>query len=48
MKLLLVNPNITDRITAFMLDEALRSAAPGTQVQAVSAPFGTQYVENRA
>lgn len=48
MKLLLVNPNITDRITAFMLEEALRSAAPGTQVQAVSAPFGTQYVENRA
>lgn len=48
MKLLLVNPNITDRITAIMLEEALRSAAPGTQLQAVSAPFGTQYVENRA
>jgi allantoin racemase len=48
MKLLLVNPNITDRITDLMLAEALRCASAGTQVVAVSAPFGTQYVENRA
>lgn len=48
MKLLLVNPNITERITSLMLEEALRSAGPGTRVVAVSAPFGTQYVENRA
>ena len=48
MKLLLINPNITDRVTEIMLEEALRSAAPGTQVSAVSAPFGTQYVEHRA
>ncbi len=48
MKLLLVNPNITDRITEIMLEEARRSAGTGTVLQAVSAPFGTQYVENRA
>ena len=48
MKLLLVNPNITDRITAIMLEEARRCASPGTLLEAVSAPFGTQYVENRA
>ena len=48
MRLLLVNPNITDRITAIMLEEARRCASPGTLLEAVSAPFGTQYVENRA
>ena len=48
MKLLLVNPNITAQITRTMLDEALRSAAPGTEVFAATAAFGTQYVENRA
>ncbi|MCE2946215.1 MAG: aspartate/glutamate racemase family protein [bacterium] len=48
MNILLVNPNVTDRITEVMLEEARRSVSPGTRVTAVSAPFGTQYVENRA
>ena len=48
MKLLVVNPNITEAVTRLMLEEARSSAAPGTELVAVTAPFGTQYVENRA
>ena len=48
MKLLLINPNITVAITETMAAEARRSASPGTDIFAVTAAFGTQYVENRA
>lgn len=48
MKLLLINPNITEAITAAMLSEARRFASPGTEIAAVTAAFGTQYIENRA
>jgi allantoin racemase len=48
MKLLLINPNITEAMTASMLAEARLFASPGTEVTAVTAAFGTQYVENRA
>jgi Asp/Glu/hydantoin racemase len=47
MKLLLINPNITEAITASMATEARRFASPGTEITAVTAAFGTQYVENR-
>jgi len=47
MNLLLINPNITEAMTASMADEARRFASPGTSVTAVTAGFGTQYVENR-
>jgi Asp/Glu/hydantoin racemase len=47
MKLLLVNPNITAAVTQTMAEEARRSAAPGTEIVAVTAPFGVQYVANR-
>ena len=48
MKLLLINPNITEAMTASMLAEARLFASPGTEITAVTAAFGTQYVENRA
>src|SRR5450631_2314005 len=47
MKLLLINPNITEAMTASMLAEARLFASPGTEITAVTAAFGTQYVENR-
>lgn len=47
MKLLLINPNITQAMTDSMAAEARRFASPGTEVVAVTAAFGTQYVENR-
>src|ERR1700722_20231620 len=47
MNLLLINPNITEAMTASMADEARRFASPGTSISAVTAGFGTQYVENR-
>ena len=47
MKLLLINPNVTEAITASMATEARLSASPGTEITAVTAAFGTQYVENR-
>ena len=47
MNLLLINPNITEAMTAAMADEARRFASPGTSISAVTAGFGTQYVENR-
>ena len=48
MKILLVNPNITTAITDVMAAEARRVAAPGTEVVAATATFGTLYIENRA
>lgn len=48
MKLLLINPNITEVMTEAMASEARRFASPGTDIVAVTAAFGTQYVENRA
>jgi Asp/Glu/hydantoin racemase len=48
VRLLLINPNITESITDVMLEEARRVAAEGTRVDAVTARFGTLYIENRA
>jgi Asp/Glu/hydantoin racemase len=48
MKLLLINPNITEAMTASMAAEARFFASPGTEITAVTAAFGTQYIENRA
>lgn len=47
MKLLLINPNITAAMTEQMAGEARRFASPGTEIVAVTAAFGTLYVENR-
>jgi allantoin racemase len=47
MKLLLINPNISEDVTAIMAAEARRSASPGTEIAAVTARFGALYIENR-
>jgi Asp/Glu/hydantoin racemase len=47
MKLLLINPNITDSVTALIRAEAERSASPGTEVEVMTAPFGVAYIETR-
>lgn len=47
MRLLLINPNITEAVTETMLAEARRSAAPTTEIVPATARFGTRYVENR-
>jgi allantoin racemase len=48
MKLLLINPNITEALTATIAAEARLFTSPGTEITAVTASFGAQYVENRA
>src|SRR6185437_5668974 len=48
MRLLLINPNITAAMIESMAAEARRYASAGTGIIAVTAAFGTQYVENRA
>ncbi|MFM1990687.1 MAG: hypothetical protein RJA99_3644 [Pseudomonadota bacterium] len=47
MKLLLINPNISESVTALIEAEARRSASPGTSFTAVTAPFGVAYIETR-
>ena len=47
MKLLLINPNTTEAMTRSMADEARRFASAGTEVAAVTAGFGPQYIANR-
>ena len=40
MKLLLINPNISESVTALIEAEARRAASPGTTFTALTAPFG--------
>lgn len=47
MKLLLINPNITASVTDLIAAEARLSASPGSEIAAVTARFGTQFVETR-
>lgn len=46
-RLLLINPNISDSVSALIRAEAERSAAPGTQVTVLTAPLGVAYIETR-
>ena len=46
-RLLVINPNISTSVTAIIKAEALRSAASGTHITAVTAPFGVAYIETR-
>ena len=46
-RLLVINPNISATVTALIEAEALRSAAPGTSITTVTAPFGVAYIETR-
>jgi allantoin racemase len=47
MRLLLINPNISDSVSALIRAEAQRSASPGTEIQVLTAPFGVAYIETR-
>jgi allantoin racemase len=47
MRLLLINPNISESVSELIGAEARRSAAPGTEVEVLTAPFGVAYIETR-
>jgi allantoin racemase len=47
VKLLLINQNISEDVTAIMAAEARRSASPGTEIAVATARFGALYIENR-
>ena len=47
MKILLINPNISESVTALIEAEARRAASPGTEFTAVTAGFGVAYIETR-
>lgn len=47
MRLLVINPNISDDVTALIESEAVRSAAPGTELVVRTAGHGVEYIETR-
>ncbi len=47
MRILLINPNISDSVSELIHAEAQRSAAPGTELTMVTAAFGVAYIETR-
>lgn len=47
MKLLLINPNISDSVSELIRSEAQRSASAGTEIEVLTAPFGVAYIETR-
>lgn len=47
MRILLVNPNISDSVSDLIRTEAQRSASPGTDIEVLTAPFGVAYIETR-
>ncbi|MFT4267506.1 MAG: aspartate/glutamate racemase family protein [Xenophilus sp.] len=47
MRLLVLNPNISESVTALIEAEARRSARPGAQLTLATAPFGVAYIETR-
>lgn len=47
MRILLINPNISESVSDLIRSEACRSASPGTEVEVLTAPFGVAYIETR-
>ncbi|HUD34626.1 MAG TPA: aspartate/glutamate racemase family protein, partial [Variovorax sp.] len=47
MRLLVINPNISESVTALIEAEARRSAEPGTGITMKTAAFGVAYIETR-
>jgi allantoin racemase len=45
VKLLVMNPNISESVTRLIGEEARRAAAPGTEITLLTAPFGVEYIE---
>ena len=48
MRILLLNPNTTETVTALMFEAARAVAAPGTELVAMTAPRGFPYISSRA
>jgi Asp/Glu/hydantoin racemase len=47
MRLLVINPNISESVTQLIGEEARRAASPGTVLTLLTAPFGVAYIETR-
>lgn len=47
MRLLLINPNISDSVSELIGSEARRAASPDTEISVLTAPFGVAYIETR-
>ncbi|MDQ4501923.1 aspartate/glutamate racemase family protein [Sinomonas sp. ASV322] len=47
MRLLVVNPNISEEVTDLIRAEAERSAGPSTELTVCTAPRGVEYIETR-
>ena len=47
MKLLFINPNISDSVSELIGDEARRSAGVGVEIEVMTASFGVAYIETR-
>jgi allantoin racemase len=45
VKILVMNPNITESVTRLIGEEARRTASPGTELTLLTAPFGVAYIE---
>lgn len=48
MKILVVNPNISESVTNLIREEAIRAALPSTEITTVTAAFGVAYIETPA
>ncbi|WP_042354106.1 aspartate/glutamate racemase family protein [Bacillus rubiinfantis] len=47
MRILVINPNISESVTDLIAKEAQRVASPGTELTFATAPFGTSFIETR-
>jgi 23S rRNA pseudouridine1911/1915/1917 synthase len=47
MRILLINPNISESVSELIGAEARRAASPGTEIEVVTAPLGVAYIETR-
>lgn len=47
MKLLVINPNISESVSSLILSEAQRAANEGTEILMRTAPYGVEYIETR-
>ncbi|OIK14471.1 Asp/Glu/hydantoin racemase [Bacillus sp. MUM 116] len=47
MRILVINPNISESVTELIANESRRVASPGTELKFVTAPFGVAYIETR-
>jgi allantoin racemase len=47
MRILVINPNVSENVTELIANEARRAASPGTELMFATAPFGVAYIETR-